>query len=202
MNSGLQLSLWDGTREPAGAGDETKHGLSLPPLSVTFNQRPGDGELERWYPWGRHGVPRGTLVLSPHRTLAALPPPQAAPQRGVEQQGHRQSPTLPGSGGEGGGAGGPRSYPPGEPCPLLARLASTSWQDVRTVREQFLTSGRTLALKGKEHRTLGAVVRAPLRDGVSTHLGGAGQGLCPRPPHLGSQPRESGPPGSGALIPP
>ena len=116
--------------------------------------------------------------------------------------GAQAEPHTPGRWRGGGGAGGPRSYPPGEPCPLLARLASTSWQDVRTVREQFLTSGRTLALKGKEHRTLGAVVRAPLRDGVSTHLGGAGQGLCPRPPHLGSQPRESGPPGSGALIPP
>ena len=91
----------------------------------------------------------------------------------------------------------------GGPCPSLAWLAPTSWQqDVRTAWVQFLTSGRTLALKGKEHRTLGAVLRAPLRHGVSTHLGGAGEGLCPRPPHPGSQPHESCPPGSGALIPP
>lgn len=89
------------------------HRFLLPSIKDLVMESRKDGTC------GRRGVPRGTLVLSPHRTLATLPPPQAAPQHGMEQQGHRQSPTLPG----GGGAGGPRSYPPGGTVPLacLAR---------------------------------------------------------------------------------
>lgn len=42
---------------------------------------------------GRRGCARGgTLVLSPHRTLAAPPPPQAASQRGRSSRGIDGSP--------------------------------------------------------------------------------------------------------------
>lgn len=118
------------------------------------------GEPERLYLLGRRPVPRGTLVLCPHRTLAPRHLPRrmkaehpGGPQRGAEQQQHSQSPCA--------REGGP--HPAVLPallqrgtvpltCPAPLHVLATN---VRTAWGQFLTRGRTLALKGKEHRTVG-----------------------------------------------
>ena len=118
------------------------------------------GEPERLYPLGRRHMPRGTLVLCPHRTLA----PRHLPRR-MEAE-HPGGP--PAWGGATAAQPEPRAREGGPHPAVLAALLQRGTvpltcpaplhvlaTNIRTAWGQFLTRGRTPALKGKEHRTVG-----------------------------------------------